>query len=212
MDLDPFEPLGIAAPTMRFLDVFLLHCLLSESPPDTPQEIAELGRNQHRVAARGREPGLVLEQAGRERPLTDWGLELLAGCVPLAEALDAAHGGDAHGRAVAAARASLLAPETLPSARVLRAVEQDFAGSFTGFVEARSQQVRAQLLALPFDTATRERFEAESAASVEEQRQIEAADTMPFDIYREQYLRPDRLGLKGMGATLPAAELQAASP
>ncbi|MFN3495523.1 MAG: glutamate--cysteine ligase, partial [Hydrogenophaga sp.] len=36
MDLDPFETLGIAAPTMRFLDVFLLHCLLSNSPPDTP--------------------------------------------------------------------------------------------------------------------------------------------------------------------------------
>ena len=27
MDLDPFEPLGINAETMRFLDVFLLHCL-----------------------------------------------------------------------------------------------------------------------------------------------------------------------------------------
>ena len=40
MDLDPFEPVGIDAGTMRFLDVFLLHCLLSDSPPDTPDEIA----------------------------------------------------------------------------------------------------------------------------------------------------------------------------
>ncbi|MBP8831573.1 MAG: glutamate--cysteine ligase, partial [Acidovorax sp.] len=28
MDLDPFVPVGITAPTMRLLDVFLLHCLL----------------------------------------------------------------------------------------------------------------------------------------------------------------------------------------
>ena len=43
MDLDPFEPVGIDAATMRFLDIFLLHCLLADSPPDTPEEIAALG-------------------------------------------------------------------------------------------------------------------------------------------------------------------------
>jgi hypothetical protein len=42
MDLDPFEPIGITAQSLRLLDVFLLHCLLADSPPDTPQEIAEL--------------------------------------------------------------------------------------------------------------------------------------------------------------------------
>ena len=40
MDLDPFEQVGISAPTMQFLDLFLLHCLLSESPPDTPRRSA----------------------------------------------------------------------------------------------------------------------------------------------------------------------------
>ncbi len=62
LDLNPFVATGITAQTMRFLDVFLLHCLLSDSPPDTPQEIAALGRNQHKTAAFGREPGLVLER------------------------------------------------------------------------------------------------------------------------------------------------------
>ena len=60
LDLDPFVPVGITAQTMRFIDVFLLHCLLADSPPDTPQEITELAHNQHRTAASGREPGLRL--------------------------------------------------------------------------------------------------------------------------------------------------------
>jgi glutamate--cysteine ligase len=47
MDLDPFETTGIGAGTAHFLDVFLLHCLLSDSPPDTPDEIAAMARNQH---------------------------------------------------------------------------------------------------------------------------------------------------------------------
>ena len=40
MDLDPFEPLGISAATARFLDVFLLHCLLTDSPPDSPEAVS----------------------------------------------------------------------------------------------------------------------------------------------------------------------------
>ena len=60
MDLDPVRAgRHHAGDTMRFLDVFLLHCLLRDSPPDTPQEIAAIGRNQLAVASRGREPGLV---------------------------------------------------------------------------------------------------------------------------------------------------------
>src|SRR4029453_16433737 len=39
MDLDPFSPIGIAVETARFLDAFLLHCLLAESPPDSPEEV-----------------------------------------------------------------------------------------------------------------------------------------------------------------------------
>ena len=90
MDLDPFEPVGIDTPTMRFIDVFLLHCLLADSPPDTPAEVAALGRNQHRVAARGREPGLLLEDGDHTVLLTDWAAQLIDECVPIAAALDAA--------------------------------------------------------------------------------------------------------------------------
>ena len=68
MDLDPFAPLGITAPTMRLLDLFLLHCLLSDSPNDTPEELQAVARNKLFVAQRGREPGLLLaarRRAGR---------------------------------------------------------------------------------------------------------------------------------------------------
>ncbi len=39
-------------PTIRFLDIFLLHCLLQASPDDTPREIAAISRNQHLAAER----------------------------------------------------------------------------------------------------------------------------------------------------------------
>ncbi|MGY4831646.1 glutamate--cysteine ligase [Sphaerotilaceae bacterium SBD11-9] len=195
MDLNPFVPIGIGAETMRFLDIFLLHCLLSDSPPDTPDEIAALGRNQHRTAARGREPGLTLERGSREVTLVEWGAQIVEACAPIAAALDAAHGGSLHQAALDAAAATLADARTTPSARVLAAMAQDFGSSFQRFTQAQSVQTQSRLLGLPFPPELQAHFGAMAKASVEEQHAIEAADTMPFEIYRQQYLSPQRLGL-----------------
>ena len=193
MDLDPFVPVGIKAETMDFLDVFLLHCLQTDSPPDSPAEIAELARNQHRTAARGREPGLMLERAGQELGLTEWGAELVAACAPLAAKLDAAHATHRYSQALAGATAALQAPETLPSARVL-ATMQGFDNSFVQFVRAQSVQTQAHFLQMPWTAEQQAGFEAMTQQSLAEQKKIEAADTMPFEIYREKYLSANRLG------------------
>lgn len=193
MDLDPFEPVGINAATMRLLDVFLLHCLLADSPPDTPEEIAALGRNQHRTAAHGREPGLKLEREGREVGLVDWGVEILEQCRPIAQALDAAHGGQAHEDARSAALAALAAPHTLPSARVLETIRADFGHSYTAFVRAQSEQTRQHLMAAPWLPGQQAAFEAQAAESLAKKRALEAADTVDFETWRRAYLAPERL-------------------
>jgi len=195
MDLDPFVPVGITAATMRFIDVFLLHCLLADSPPDTPAEIAALGRNQHRTAASGREPGLMLERNGEQIALMDWALDLVDQCAPIAAAMDAANGGTLYADAVASAKHSLQHPETLPSARVLASVTNDYDKSFVGFIRAQSAKTREALLALPFTSDQQTRFEQMTTTSVAEQKEIEANDTMPFEIYRQQYVSAARLNV-----------------
>jgi glutamate--cysteine ligase len=193
MDLDPFSPIGITARTCRFLDVFLLHCLLAESPPDTPAEIAAMNRNQERVAAHGREPGLVLERAGREVPLKDWGRELVAQCSPLAATLDARLGGTAYRDAVDAGFAALAEPESVPSARVLHAMQRNHGGSYKRFVLAESLLHRSTLLALPLPPRVEDEFAGLARASSAKQRQIEAADRVDFETYRRNYLDPQSL-------------------
>jgi glutamate--cysteine ligase len=193
MDLNPFEAIGIDAATLRFLDVFLLHCLLSESPPDTPEEIRELAHNQHLTAARGREPGLHLLRNGGEVALQAWGLEIIDQLAPIADHLDALHGGSFHREAVADARAALLAPDTLPSARVLAATRQEHGSSFIDFVRTRSQRIRQHLLDLPWSAEQQSRFVGMAVRSMADQQAIEAADSMPFEIYRQEYVSPARL-------------------
>ena len=170
---------------------------------DGPNEIAEIGRNQQRVAARGREPGLKLERGGVEVLLADWLREILVECAPIAAWLDAHEGSEEHSQALAAARAAVLAPDTLPSARVLAEMRELHAGSHDRFVRARSLRTRAHMLALDLPAHAAAHMAELAAESLAEQARIEAADTMPFEIDRQQYLAPERLRLP-RGAPVPA--------
>jgi len=193
LDLDPFEPVGIGAQALRLLDVLLLHCLITDSPPDTPQEIAEMAYNQQLTAARGREPGLQLLRSGRAIVLADWAAEILQECEPLARALDEAHGCGDYSVALRAAQAAVTDPQRLPSARVLAAIQGEHDGSFLRFVRARAQQTRERILALPWTSQQQVRYEVWARESIAQQQAIEAADTMPFEEFRQRYVAPERL-------------------
>jgi glutamate--cysteine ligase len=193
MDLDPFCPIGITEGTIRLLDVFLLHCLLCDSPRDTPQELAANVRNQQRVAERGREPGLRLTRGSDEVAFAQWGGQVLAECEPIATALDAANATTAHREALAAAAVALHDPAMTPSARVLQTMERDHGNSYTRFVLAQSLAHRGAILQLPFPADVADRFARMAEESILEQRRIEAADTLPFETYRQLYLAPVRL-------------------
>ena len=193
LDLDPFETIGIGASTVAFLDVFLLHCLLTPSAPDSPDEVAALARNQERTATRGREPGLRLERGGREIVLDEWAAEILADCAPIASALDEGHGGSAHRDAVAAADAALRDTRRLPSARQLDTMARDFGGSYTRFVRTQSAAVMGELRADPWSQELDARYRAMAAASIDAQRALEAADRMPFEAFRQSYVDPKQL-------------------
>jgi len=193
MDLDPFVPVGITAATMRFLDVLLLHCLLCDSAPDNPEEVAAVIENKLRAASRGREPGLTLIRDGEEVPLREWAEEIVTDCAPIAAALDHANGERAYRDALDSASAALADPELTPSARVLRTMKRQHGNSHTRFALAQSRANRDAIMALPFPKQVAERFARMGRESIEEQQRIEAADTLPFEAFRQVYLAPIRL-------------------
>jgi glutamate--cysteine ligase len=179
---------------MRFLDTFLLHCLLSDSPPDSPEEIRAIARNQHRVAARGREPDLLLDRGSAREPLAQWGAAILDECEPIAEALDAANGGGAAYReALASARAVLGDPSRAPSARVLDAMARNHDNQYIRFGVVQSLLHAGQLRGMELPWQVLASFEALAGRSLAEQKMIEAADKLDFESYRRKYLAHDTL-------------------
>jgi glutamate--cysteine ligase len=195
MDLDPFCPIGITNGTLHFLDMYLLNCLLRDSPPDTPDELSAIVRNKQQVASRGREPGLRLAKGAEQVPLVEWGSQVVAECAPIAAALDAANGTHAHRDALARAVAALEDPGTTPSARVLDATAREHGNAYVRFVLAQSIAHRETILALPFSAAVAERFAQQAAESIAKQRAIESADSVSFEDYLRKYLSPASLSV-----------------
>lgn len=76
-DLDPFLPLGINQRGIDFIDAFLLHCLLSNSPACTPAENQAIKDNLYSSASSGLNPTLQIEVMGNKASLLSHGGELL---------------------------------------------------------------------------------------------------------------------------------------
>jgi glutamate--cysteine ligase len=190
LDLCPWEPTGTNPVELHFIEALLALCLLRESAAMEPAEQAASERNHLAVARRGREPGLVLERAGRPVLLTEWAAELLDGLEGVCELLDAGDPAEPYSRALAQQADKLRDVALTPSARFLaevRAADGDFAG-WTLALSARHAATLAA--ASGRDAALQAGFADEALESVREQAAIESAESGSFEEYLAKLLGP----------------------
>jgi glutamate--cysteine ligase len=187
LDISPWDPVGINQRELRFLEVFLIYCLLQESPPISAAEQEQIDRNHGLVARRGREPGLELVRGGRPVPLREWAAAICNDMVQVARLIDP---GEQQGH-VDAIRHQLLAvedPERTPSAALLRELRAS-RQSLAAYGLDLAVRTRDYFLSLARDlNQHRELLEKEASASLVRQAEIEASDSAPFDEYLARYL------------------------
>ncbi|QIL90842.1 glutamate--cysteine ligase [Microbulbifer harenosus] len=186
LDLNPFVPLGIEAPQMRFLDAFLLHCLLTDSPQTDSADYRAVQENQARIVYRGRDPELQLIHNGGERKLTDWADELLDQISPMADLLDQAWASHDYQRAVSAQRDKIAGITPTPAAQML-AEMHEHGQTFFQWAKAKAEQHRQYFLERPLDAAEQAKFERLAEESLEKQKAIEDADKGSFEDYLGSY-------------------------
>ena len=187
LDIDPFEPTGIAPATARFIDAFLVLCLLMESPQSDADARHLARENLHIAVMRGREPGVELNMRdGGKRLLTDYALELLEMIEPICGILDATRGGTEYAHSLAVQRAKIKDPELTPSARIIKTLrERDV--SYFRFAMDLSLRHREALLSKTMDEAQAANFRSQSEESIAQQQAIEVADTVSFEDYIAAY-------------------------
>ncbi|HNP34495.1 MAG TPA: glutamate--cysteine ligase [Woeseiaceae bacterium] len=191
LDINIFDPCGVNQNTMRFIEAFLVYCVLEESGPLDDAGLDESKLNHALTARRGRDPNLKLLQNGEEISLVDWAHAILDRVDAVAELLDKAECGDAHVAALTEMRALVNEPDATPSARILAELETANS-SFFEFAMSMALSHRDYFRSITeLDRARLELFESEAKMSLEKQRQVEAADTFGFDEYLRRYFASD---------------------
>jgi glutamate--cysteine ligase len=187
VDINPLEPLGVTASQLRFLEMFLLFCLLAESPPLDAEERQMIDNNQMAAALTGRDPALILQRRREPAtPLRRWAADILQRLQPVSELLDIGEETRPYAMALAEQREALADPDRTPSARIL--AEMRASGeNFFRYARRLSEQRRDALQSEPL-AEERVRFFTEAAErSLREQAEIEAADDISFDEFLRRY-------------------------
>ena len=188
LDINPFLPLGIDVTEARFLDAFLLYCALQDSPCLVDGECSASSDNFLEVVKQGRKPGLQLRRCGETVGLQAWADELLDDIGRIAALLDRSQGSNAHAQALDAQRAKVADSRLTPSAQVLDALRQS-GESFSQFALRQTRLHAEHLRSQPLPAAQLAAFEQASRESLDQQAEMEAADTQDFDAFVEEYQR-----------------------
>jgi glutamate--cysteine ligase len=174
------------AQQIRFMDLFLLYCLLEESPACDEQEQAFQDANLEAVVNRGREPGLLLNNGGEKETLEAWANSLLSSMDGIAGLMDTAFASTDYSKALEEQVARVADPELTASARILREMrEQDL--PFFRLAMKYSEQWAAHFRSRTLPPEVQTRYEQESLRSTAAQTEIENTDQQSFSEYLSDF-------------------------
>ncbi|MGO3058221.1 glutamate--cysteine ligase [Halomonas sp. AOP43-A1-21] len=191
LDLNPFDPLGVTEAQMRFVDTFLMWCLLSDSPWISDEECDRLDDNRRWVVERGRDPELTLIRQGQTTSVREWGEQIIAEMHEVARLLDAVEDDAPYAAALNELAPRLKDPSLTPSAQMLMRIKEGN-GSLSDTLLALAKEQGEKLKNTPM-LRSREALLAQLIeTSHQQQHDIEAADQVSFAEFLETYFTKAR--------------------
>lgn len=187
IDVNPLLPVGIDLEQARFLDTFLVSCLMMDDSIISQAECDMVSRNMQEVINRGRDPELVLKTMEGSRSLKELGRQLLDRMQGTGEMLDGLYPSQGYSSSVKAQIEKIDDPELTPSARVLKALN-DSGCSYSEWVLLQSRKHKELFRPDSLASETDPELARRAAESIEKQRQLEAGDTRSFDDFLADFL------------------------
>ena len=191
LDVNAFDPHGINSEQLYFLEVFMLFCLLQESPALTESEIFAIDENLLLVAHKGRQPGLDLGRGAEKISLQDWASELCHEMKAVANLLDSANYSENYFSSVKSQFAAIHDPDLTPSARMLADMREHGEG-FYHHAKRMSQHHYQYYKNTVLPDEKVELFSAMANESIQKQREIEAENGESFDRFLENYFNQNK--------------------
>jgi glutamate--cysteine ligase len=178
--------MGVSQEQLLFLELFMLFCLLLDSPPIHDKEQKEIDRNLELVAHIGRDERLTLLRHGADIHFKEWADEICSNMQGICEQLDGDDAAKPYSSVLARQREVIADPELTPSARMLADMRANGEGFFH-FAKRMSQQHRAYFAELQLSQERQQLFAEEVTNSIQQQSAMESADQIDFDLFLSNY-------------------------
>jgi glutamate--cysteine ligase len=189
LDINPFIAQGINSEQIRFMDAFLIHCLISQCPLQSTSTCSEIKTNQSNVIMRGRDPELMMEQDGEQVPLNVAANQMLDCISKAAAMLDQANQTKLYLAAATAQRAKVADSTSTPSGRIMALVESGEA--FLDLNKRLADQHKAYFTHADNTQLPDAKMRELAAKSLVEQADMESNDVISFDQYLAAYNEAD---------------------
>ncbi|NOX91602.1 MAG: glutamate--cysteine ligase [Gammaproteobacteria bacterium] len=186
VDVNAYDPSGISERQLRFLEAFLVFCLLHESPPIGEQERRDIDYNELSAAHRGRDPHLLLNRNGKKVYLKNWAAEIIEAMTGVCELLDGEHEDKLYSNSLGVQAEKIKDPDRTPSARMLAEMREQGEGFFH-FALRMSQQHQACFQRQASDPARKREFVQQAEQSWVRQHELEATREESFTAYLQRY-------------------------
>ncbi|MBU0506483.1 MAG: glutamate--cysteine ligase [bacterium] len=186
LDLNPFVPTGIDEDQVRFMDIFITYTALEESTLVSKEHMLRLRENHQRVVTHGRQKGIELFRHGDPVLFDDWAEQIFKRLTLVAVLLDNVEKKELYQRALNKQYEKLKHPSLTPSGLIIEKLVKD-KKSFTEYALDLTKENTAALKQKQFSPDFTQELAEQATKSLEEQKQIEASDTLSLDEYIKKY-------------------------
>lgn len=180
LDVNPFSPLGVDPNQVRFLDLFLIWCVLADAPEMSSDELTCCQRNWNRIILNGRKPGQTISLGcdTKRYPLSFVGHQLFTDLLRVAQVLDKQNNNDQYQSVCQTLSIAFDNPELTLSGQMLQAIK-DMGQTNLGI--SLSEKYHQYLISSPLQILTEKQLDDEVHVSLQRQQELEESDTMNFD-------------------------------
>ncbi|MCC9659341.1 glutamate--cysteine ligase [Pseudoalteromonas sp. MT33b] len=186
LDVNPFSETGIDLQQIRFLDVFLTYCLLSESPTMDWQEQQLSTQNLDAVVNEGRNPELQLTKQGEAVSLVDWASTIFESLIPVARYMDSAYGVSYYSETIHELSSWVIESSKTFSGRYVATLAKENQDNGQ-FALALAQQYKENHLAADYQYYDPAFLREQAVNSIAKEREVKAADTLSFTAFLDDY-------------------------
>ena len=186
LDLNPFSPFGVSIEQLRFIDVLFVYCLLGDESLIDRKEREEIDINAYEVSHLGRKPDLFLRKKGQSVSLQDWGREIFAGLIQIAESMDKNNENNLFAQSVNKYYLSVESIDQTYSARILNAMRENGL-SYYQYIESLGKQYCQFYSSNKKCEISANEISQAVEKSLQRQKELEESDKKDFTTFLNEY-------------------------